>query len=425
MYTLCPVIIRTRVAHKASATHFTILIEMSNPVNPPFRAEHTGSYLRPAELLRKRIEFHQGRCSAGELKDAEDNAIKHIVQMQKNAGIKSITDGEMRRFAFFDGVFENLEGHSFLPKAPLKEMMTMVPYISQMLEYGMVEFPTFYCSGKIKRTKGFYTEDWKYLKSLLPPKDIAGAKITMCSPDWLHSRHGSHKTYDKTVYQNDDEYFADIAKAYQEEIRDLYELGCRNIQFDSPTFCFFCAEEMTNGLQKVGIDQDNLLDKYIGLINACLRGKPTDMNVGIHMCHGNYKGTWYSEGGYDRIAAKLFQNLNVQCYYLEYDTERSGSFEPLKYLPLGKTVILGLVSTKTARMEDITQVKKRIDEAATIISQGFPKRSRATAYHQICIGPQCGFAAQFEGNPISEEDQQKKLSLVVKVATEVWKDVSQ
>jgi methionine synthase II (cobalamin-independent) len=243
----------------------------------------------------------------------------------------------------------------------------------------------------------------------------------MCSPSWFHQRHGSDLTYDLSVYKNDDEYFDDLGVAYREEIRELYALGCRHIQFDDPTFCYFCSESMISGMERAGVDHEALLDTYIRAINLCVKDHPADLTFGVHMCRGNFKGgIHFSEGPYDRISVKLFNTLDVDTFYLEYDTERSGSFDALKHLPLNKTVVLGLVTTKSSKMETVEELRAKVNDAAEVISQGNPKRSKAEALNQICLSTQCGFASVWDGNSITEEDQNEKLALLVKAAKQIW-----
>jgi len=217
------------------------------------------------------------------------------------------------------------------------------------------------------------------------------------------------------------EYFADIVVAYQQEIAELYSLGCRNLQFDDPLLAYFCAESMLNGMKEAGVDSEVLLDLYIKVYNDILQERPEGMTVGLHLCRGNFKdGVHFSEGGYDRIAIKMFSELAFDCYYLEYDTERAGTFEPLKFLPPNKVVVLGLVSSKLPQLEDENDLERRIMQAAATISQGNGGRTAQSALQQICISPQCGFASHSEGNRINREDVEKKLELVSRVAQKVW-----
>lgn len=253
-------------------------------------------------------------------------------------------------------------------------------------------------------------------------------KITMCAPEWFHLRHGPY-SYDTSVYQNDEEYFADIIRAYREEIADLYAAGCTclhitgNIQIDAPLLAFFCDHKMLQGMEERGIDHVALFDLYCRVYDACLKDHPADMTFGIHLCRGNFKGgRHWSEGGYDRIAIKLFREIAATTYYLEYDTERAGTFEPLRWLPRNKSVVLGLVSSKFPKMEDKEELIARVHRAAEIIANGEEPRSLEEALNQICISPQCGFASHAEGNPVTEEDVVRKLALVVETAKAVWPD---
>jgi len=251
---------------------------------------------------------------------------------------------------------------------------------------------------------------------------VKNIKITICSPSWIHQRHGSDETYDLSVYKNDTEYFDDLGVAYRAEIKELYEAGCRHIQFDDPTFCYFCSESMISGMEKAGVDHEALLDTYIRAINVCIQGRPTDLTVSVHLCRGNFQGIHFSEGSYDRVAVKLFNNLNVDTYYLEYDDNRSGDFKALQHVPLNKVAVLGLVTTKRSQLETVDELKARVDEAVEVLVNGNPKRSKAEALNQLCISPQCGFASVFVGNPITEEDEKKKLRLLVETADLIWKE---
>ncbi|KAI0092857.1 hypothetical protein BDY19DRAFT_511757 [Irpex rosettiformis] len=389
-------------------------------LHPPFRAEHLGSLKRPAKLLEKRSAFDKKLVSAEELTEVEDEAIKAIVEMQREVGIKSITDGEFRRHMFFDGFFNNLDGMEHISEVPPHMFMEYVPDYVAFKKLNFKGADSYICKEKLKRTKPFYVPQFEQLKALTKPEEHAHLKLTLCAPEWYHLRHGDY-AYDKNVYKNDEEYFADIAIAYQEEIKALYDAGCRNIQFDDPLLAYFCADSMIKGMEERGIDHEALLDTYIKTYNDCLKGRPEDLTVGLHLCRGNFRGGMhFSEGGYDRIAIKLFTQINVDTYYLEYDTERAGTFEPLRHLPRYKSVVLGLITSKFPKLEDPEELKTKIKSAAEVIANGTEKRTVEEALNQICISPQCGFASHADGNPVTEEDVVKKLSLVVKVAKEVW-----
>lgn len=400
---------------------------MSSTVHlqPPFRAEHIGSFLRPKALFEKRQQLESKQCNSSDLKPFEDDAIRHVVELQRNVGVKTITDGELRRGYFFEGVFDKLEGMIYMPDRPIDTFKPYIPHVATMYAAGLQSSETIFCSGKIKRTQSFYVEEFNYLKSLVPPKDVKFIKVTMCSPSWFHQRHGSDYTYDLSVYKNDDEYFDDLGVAYRAELKELYEMGCRNIQIDDPTFCYFCDESMIVGMEKAGVDHEALLDTYIRAINVITRGRPDDLTIGVHMCRGNFKGgIHFAEGSYARIAVKVFNTLDVDVFYLEYDTERAGNFAPLKYLPLNKVAVLGLVTTKNPKLETIEELKARVNEAADVLVEGSPQRSREVAMNQLCIGTQCGFASMWEGNSLTEEDEIKKLTLLVAAATEIWPETT-
>jgi len=217
-----------------------------------------------------------------------------------------------------------------------------------------------------------------------------------------------------------DEYFDDLGIAYRAEIKELYDLGCRNIQIDDPTFCYFCNDDMIKGMEEAGVDHEALLDTYIRATNLCTQGRPVDLNIGLHMCRGNYMGAHFTEGGYARIAKKLFIEVDVDTFYLEYDTSRAGDFSPLQYLPLNKVAVLGVVTTKTPQVETVDEIKSQVYEAAQIVSNGTPKRSLEDALNQLCISPQCGFASVWQGNPVTEEDEKKKLAVLVEAARQIW-----
>ncbi|KIP06082.1 hypothetical protein PHLGIDRAFT_19537 [Phlebiopsis gigantea 11061_1 CR5-6] len=395
---------------------------MSSKVNPPFRAEHLGSLKRPQYLLEKRNALDDKKCTQEELAVVEDKAISEIVQMQREAGIKTITDGEFRRHMFFDGVFDNMHGMTYIPDVPMHMFMDYVPDVSAFKKLSFKNAASYICTGKMSRARPFYVPQFTALKALTDPTEHARLKITMCAPEWYHLRHGPH-AYPKDVYADDDAYFADVAIAYQQEIQELYAAGCRHIQIDDPLLAYFCAESMIKGMEEEGVDHEALLDTYIRAYNECLKGRPADMAVGLHLCRGNFKdGRHFSEGGYDRIAIKLFQQINVDAYFLEYDTPRAGTFEPLKFLPKNKTVVLGLISSKLSALEDKEVLKQKVHDAAKVIAGGSEPRTFEEALNQICISPQCGFASHSEGNQVNEEDVKRKLTLVVETARELWAD---
>ncbi|KAM0750757.1 UROD/MetE-like protein [Meredithblackwellia eburnea MCA 4105] len=382
---------------------------------PPFRADHIGSLKRPDDLLRARAAVDAGKMTKEQLRPIEEVAIKNVVALQKEVGIKSITDGEFSRHMFFDGFFNNLEGMELVKNPPREYFNMWVPDIKGFFE-SHAEKPAdvILCRGKLVRNKPMYRPEFELLKTFLKPEEVGGAKITLCAPEWFHLRHIPH-AYPKEVYADDAAYFADIAKAYRAELADLYGAGCRSVQFDDPILAYFCSESMLAGMKAEGYDSDAMLDSYIKLYNDCIEGRPKDMVVGVHLCRGNFKnGMHFSEGGYDKISRKLFQELNADTFYLEYDTERAGGFEPLADLPAHKTVVLGLVTSKFPKLEDKGALIARIKEAASFMGEAGLER--------LMISPQCGFASHEEGNDMTHDDVKKKLQLVVEVSKAVWSD---
>lgn len=325
---------------------------------------------------------------------------------------------------FYDGFFDNLDGHGFtyVPEVPLEWFKDYVPDTAAFKKQNFKNAASYLCKGKIKRPAGksLYLPQFEQLKKFVKPEEIPNIKVTLCAPEWFHLRHGEY-AYDKSVYATDEEYFADIVAAYREEINELYAAGARNLQWDDPLLAYFCAESMLAGMKEEGVDSERLLDLYIDVYNKIIEGRPKDLTVGIHLCRGNFRGgIHFSEGGYDRIAIKLFNVLKMDCYYLEYDTERAGTFEPLKFLPKDRTVVLGLISSKLSQLEDINELKNRINQAAELIANGEPKRSKEEALNQICISPQCGFASHSDGNNVTREDVAAKLKLVSETAKQIW-----
>ncbi|KAI0361511.1 UROD/MetE-like protein [Trametes cingulata] len=383
------------------------------------RAHHVGSLLRPQKLVEKRTAFHAGKCSEEELRALEDEVLPQFVKLQKDVGMGVITDGEVHRAMYTHGIYEALDGMSIVNR-PLNEFMPYLPYLQTFAAMGVEKWTSIYCTGKIRRTKPVYADDFKSLKALVSPEDVPDIKITICGPAWMHLTHGSEYAYDHSVYRNDEEYFADLVTAFREEIQGLYELGCRRIQFDDPGFCFFCSESMISAMEDMGIDHEKLLDKHISVYNAITANRPADLIVGVHSCRGNMRGIHFVEGGYDRVAKKLLCDVDVDVYYLEYDNDRAGGLEPLRYLPPGKHVVLGLVTTKSGALESLETIKERVARASEIIAGGEPRRPIQDALGQLSISPQCGFASVFEGNPITEEEEKQKLGLVVEAARAIW-----
>ncbi|KAL1306345.1 hypothetical protein AAFC00_005060 [Neodothiora populina] len=396
--------------------------------SPPFRAEHVGSLLRPQSLVEKRYEVAAGKASQADLEPLEDKAIADVVKLQKDCGFAAVSSGEYARHMFWGTFFEELNGMKELQLGVLKGydasmFRDYAPDVKSFMEAKEVPNAVTVCVGKISHPgHSSYQREVGVMKKVVPESEWKNIKITMISPSWYHFRYRAGRAYPSDVYKNDEEYFADVAKAYQAELKLLHAAGIRNIQVDDPNLAYFCSEAMLEGwaADKGNTKTaDEMFDSYVKFYNACFE-RPDDMHLGIHLCRGNYIGSrHFSEGAYDNIAKKLFQDLNVDTYYLEYDTPRAGGFEPLTYLPKNKTVVLGVVTSKFPELEKQQDLVDRIGQAADFIAKG-SGQSREEALDQICISPQCGFASHAEGNAVTHEDMRKKLELVRATANQIW-----
>jgi len=388
---------------------------------PPFRAEHLGSLLRPTALLDVKHKIDNGQKGLEkDLKAVEDSSINDIVKEQIDLGFHAVSDGEYRRHMFWGTFFPGLDGFDEVQNPDINIFRMYVPDIAAFTESGHKPGETVICTGKIKHVGSTYVDQWNYLKNLLPKEKQHEAKLTLAAPNWYHLRYKTGKAYPKSVYASDAEYFADIAAAYRAELKILYENGLRNVQFDDPNLAYFCSEKMLKGFKDNNEDSDELLDAYIKLYNDSLSEVPDDLHVGVHLCRGNFVGgRHFSEGGYDAIATKLFRNLNVNTLYLEYDTARAGGFEPLKFLPKNKNVILGLITSKFPELENIDDMKKRVFRAAALVAEGTGE-TREEALNRLGVSPQCGFASHSDGNNVGKSDMVQKLQLVRKLADDIW-----
>lgn len=372
---------------------------MSERTRPPFRADHVGSLLRPTRLLEARAKHEEGALDDAGLRAVEDECIREVVTLQQDAGMKAVTDGEYRRSFFHIDFLERIDGVEQVPGGlPVK-------FHSRSSE---VEFapPGLKVTGKVKRSRGINTDDFAYLKSVVDGDHVA--KLCIPSPTMLHFR-GGRKGVDETAYPDMEDFFADLAAAYREEIAALGDLGCTYLQLDDTNLAYLCDPALRENARRLGEDPDELPRLYARLINDSIKGRPQDMSVCIHLCRGNFKSAWVAEGGYEPVAEVLFNELGVDGYFLEYDDERSGDFAPLRFVPKGKTVVLGIVSSKLAALERPDDVKARIDEAARYVDGD-----------QLCLSPQCGFSSTVHGNEISVDDEIAKLRLVAGVAADVW-----
>jgi 5-methyltetrahydropteroyltriglutamate--homocysteine methyltransferase len=364
---------------------------------PPYRAEHVGSFIRPDKLLKAARANKAGDIDDTAFDATKDESIAEVVAFQDSIGMPSVTDGEFRRRVWSGGVSDALEGMG------IKDAGT-ITFKGEDGEVFMPPSP--YAEGKLRRKHNICTDDYKYVSSLSPKGQ---PKVTMASPPVMHFFLGNG-SYNPEVYSSNEEYFADLTKAYQEEVVELAAAGCTYIQLDDTALPCNCDESARKTIRARGEDPDDLTDIYVKAINSAVADRPDNMFAGMHMCRGNLKGLWMGEGGYEPIAEQIFNELKIDAFFMEYDNERSGDFQPLRHLPAGKVAVLGLISTKTPVLEDKDDLKRRIDEAA-----------KFTPLEQLAISPQCGFSSGGGGGQVvTEDDTKRKLELVVEVAIDVW-----
>jgi 5-methyltetrahydropteroyltriglutamate--homocysteine methyltransferase len=361
---------------------------------PPFRADHVGSLLRPATLKEARLKRERNEITADALRAVEDREIDKAIKKQEEIGLKLATDGEFRRswwqFDFFKGLdgvelYQVGEGIAFHGVATKAESVRVV--------------------GRVGYSTHPHVADFRFVKDharVVP-------KMTIPSPAVLHFRQG-RRSISKDAYPELDAYFDDVGNAYRKAVRAFYDAGCRYLQLDDTTWSMMCDARELDHSRERGDDPPTLPAAYARLINKTLEGKPADMVVTMHSCRGNFRSTWIAEGGYDPMAERLFNEVNVDGYFLEYDSDRAGGFEPLRFFPKGKKqLVLGLVTSKSGKLENKDAIKRRIEEAAKYV-----------ALDQLCLSPQCGFASTEEGNVLSEDEQWAKLRMIVELADEVW-----
>ena len=376
---------------------------MANEQKAPFRANHVGSLLRPAELLQAREKYQKGEINAAQLREVEDRCIRDAVKMQEDVGMQGITDGEFRRTLWHADFLSRIEG--------VKVVEGLLPDSAkhfQNPDQDVQRSPTqFVVTGKLRHAHGIEVDNFKFLTSVTKQT----AKQCIPSPSLVHFRTGRGGV-DKIAYPDMKGFFADLAAVFREEIAELGAAGCTYLEIDDVNFAYLCDPKMREGAKKIGEDPDKLPLLYADLINECIKDRPANMSVCTHLCRGNFRSSWVAEGGYDPVAEVLFNALKVDGYFLEFDTPRAGNFAPLRYLPKGKKLILGLVTTKTGELERPDDLKHRIDEASKLVP-----------LDQLGISPQCGFSSTVLGNKLTVDDQIAKLRLVVEVAWDVWGDV--
>jgi 5-methyltetrahydropteroyltriglutamate--homocysteine methyltransferase len=361
---------------------------------PPFRADHVGSLLRSAALKQARARREQGEISADELSAIEDREIEALIRKQEAIGLKAVTDGEYRRRSWQIDFLERLPGiesyqgerkFRFQGPQPRQVLLRVTRRLGRFDGHPMVEH-------------------FRFLKA----HTSAVAKMTIPSPSAVHFRHG-REGVPESIYPDMAEFYRDLGETYRKAVRAFYDAGCRYLQLDEVNLTYLCDPKQRQIVVERGEDPDALPAAYAGMINAAVADVPADMTVTMHLCRGNFRSTFIASGGYEPVAELLFNGIDVDGYFMEFDTERAGSFEPLRFLPKGKTVVLGLVTSKSGRLESRDDIRRRIDEAA-----------KYAPLDQLCLSPQCGFASSEEGNILAEEEQWAKLRMIVELAEEVW-----
>ena len=373
---------------------------MAERKHAPFRADHVGSLLRPADLLQARERRERNQITDAELRAVEDRCIRDVVKMQEDLGLQAVTDGEYRRKLWNVDFVKKFAG------VVVKEGLAEDADKSfQGGDANLQRSPTrFEVTGKLCRVREHEVENFKFTQSATK----VTAKLSIPSPSVLHFR-GGRDGVSAAAYPEMGDFFTDLARVYREEIQALAPAGCTYLQIDDTNLAYLCDPKMREGAKKIGEDPDRLPSLYANLINECIKDRPANLVVCTHLCRGNFASAWVAEGGYDPVAEVLFNELKVDGYFLEFDSPRAGNFAPLRYLPKGKRIMLGLVTTKSGVLENPDALKRRIDEAAKLVP-----------LDQLGISPQCGFSSTVLGNRLTVEDQIAKLRLVVQVATDVW-----
>ena len=365
---------------------------------PPFRADHVGSLLRPPELKEAYLAFEAGELSTAARQEIEDKHIRQVIAKQQELGLQTITDGEFRRLIYFGHFPDACHGFTLMEsEIKFDEDGRSIKYMSPAI------------TGKVSRRRPIAGPEVDFVQDLGLPHNVI-QKVTLPSPADMHAFRYREGVSDQAgVYPDLDEFFADIAAIYQEEIADLAARGVRYIQLDDTTFTLFCDPKWRTRFAERGYDPDQFIDKYVDWINEAVANKPTGMTIAMHQCRGNNQGEWLFSGGYEAIAAKIFPRLHIDSFFLEYDSDRAGGFEPLRFMPKDKFVVLGLISSKVPELEAVEDLMRRVDEA----EKYFPR-------NQMGISPQCGFASTAPGNPLNEDQQWQKLALAVEVAARAW-----
>jgi 5-methyltetrahydropteroyltriglutamate--homocysteine methyltransferase len=369
-------------------------MQHSSAGGPPFRADHVGSLLRPKALRAAFRARAEGRMPAEDLRAAQDAAIRDVIRLQEDCGLQVVTDGEFRRISYWEKFVRLTRG------LVVKEAMFKFHD-----EHGHErDFTAPYAEGKVSRAEAITLDEYVFASKLTR----ATQKITMPAPSTMHFYRFTDWAA-KSAYTDPRAFFADLGRVYQGETADLYRAGCRYVQLDEVALAMLCDPALRSKVRAAGGDPDALVDLYVDAINEAVKGAPAGMAIGVHMCRGNYKGMYLSEGGYTSIAERLFNRANVTHFLLEFDTPRAGDFQPLALVPKSKGVVLGLVSSKVPALEPMDLLKRRVEQASQHIDAS-----------RLAISPQCGFASTMGGNPVTEADERAKLRLCVEAARAIW-----
>ena len=360
---------------------------------PPFRADMVGSLLRTAALKEARHKHHDGELSDAALKEIEDREIRALIKRQEEIGLQAVTDGEFRRAFWHFDFLEHLDG------------VTSIEADSGMNFKGGVGISkALRVTGKVGFSDHPMIEHFRFVRD----NTNCVAKMTIPGPSMLHYR-GGRKMMNMGVYPDMDGFYADVGAAYNKAVHAFYDAGCRYLQLDDISFAYLCDPEQREMLRQRGDDPERQADIYAGMVREALKDKPEDLTITMHLCRGNFRSTFIASGGYELVAETLFNAMPVDGYFMEWDTDRAGGFEPLRFLPKGKSVVLGLVTSKTGTLESKDSIRRRIDDA-----------TKYADLDQLCLSPQCGFASTEEGNTLAEEEQWAKLRMIVEIAEEIW-----
>ncbi|HTS41528.1 MAG TPA: 5-methyltetrahydropteroyltriglutamate--homocysteine S-methyltransferase [Xanthobacteraceae bacterium] len=361
---------------------------------PPFRADHVGSLLRPPALKEARAKHEKGEIDDAALKAVEDREIERVIKKQEEIGLRAVTDGEFRRASWQTDFLKVLPGvEAYVGERKIKfQGPQPKPILLRVI-------------GKLGAFNGHpMIEHMKFVKA----HTKVTAKMTIPSPSSVHFRYGREGVPD-SLYPNMDDFYRDLGQTYRKAVRAFADAGCRYLQLDEVNLAYLCDPKLREQIRNRGDDPDKLPAAYASMLNAATSDIPSDMTVTMHLCRGNFRSTFVATGGYEPVAELLFNKINVHGYFMEYDSERAGGFEPLRFVPKGKTVVLGLVTSKSGTLESKDAIKRRIEQAAKIVS-----------LDQLCLSPQCGFASSEEGNTLAEDEQWGKLRMIVEIAEEVW-----